>query len=63
MYNSHIYFFGILIFLSAMLTGIGLILGYDIKVFAGCLIISYTMLQTVVGIERNERERDEREDF
>ena len=60
MNNTHIYIFGIIVFCSAILTGTSLILNSPYyKVFGGVLLISYTVLQMLVGIERN----DEREDI
>jgi hypothetical protein len=60
MNKNHIYFFGLIVFCSANLTGVSLILGSPYyKFFGGILLIGYTVLQMLVGIERN----DEREDF
>ena len=57
MNKNHIYFFGLLVFCSAILTGTSLILNSPYyKVFGGVLIIGYTVLQMLVGIERDERE-------
>ena len=57
MNKTHVYIFGILVFASSILTGTSLILNSPYyKMFAGVLLISYTMLQMVVGIEKNERE-------
>ena len=57
-YKKHVYFFGIIVFISALLTGTCLI--YNIpyyKTFLGILIIAYTMLNVVTGIiNENERE-------
>ena len=58
--KNHIYFFGIMVFCSAILTGTSMILNSPyFKLFGGVLIIAYTVLQMLVGIERN----DEREDI
>jgi|TARA_R100001443_G_scaffold116667_2_gene137934 hypothetical protein len=58
--KNHIYFFGIMVFCSAILTGTSLILNSPYyKMFGGVMIIGYTVLQMLVGIERN----DEREDI
>ena len=55
--KGHIYFFGLIVFCSAILTGTSLILGSPYyKFFGGILIIAYTLLQMLVGIERDERE-------
>jgi len=60
MNKNHIYFFGLLVFCSAILTGTSLILNSPYyKVFGGVLIIGYTILQMLVGIERE----DERKNF
>ena len=57
-YKKHVYFFGVIVFISALLTGTCLI--YNIrhyKTFLGILIIAYTMLNVVTGIiNENERE-------
>ena len=55
--KTHIYIFGLIVFCSAILTGTSLILGSPYyKFFGGILIIGYTLLQMLVGIERDERE-------
>ena len=57
MNKNHIYIFGIMVFCSAILTGTSLILNSPYyKMFGGVLLISYTVLQMLVGIEQNERE-------
>lgn len=49
-----------MVFCSAILTGTSMILNSPyFKLFGGVLIIAYTVLQMLVGIERN----DEREDI
>jgi hypothetical protein len=49
-----------MVFCSAILTGTSLILNSPYyKMFGGVMIIGYTVLQMLVGIERN----DEREDI
>ncbi len=57
-YKKHVYFFGIIVFISALLTGICLICNIPYyKTFLGILIIGYTMLNLVTGIiNENERE-------
>ena len=58
--KTHIYIFGLIVFCSAILTGTSLILGSPYyKMFGGVLIISYTVLQMLVGIEKE----DERENI
>ena len=58
--KTHIYIFGLIVFCSAILTGTSLILGSPYyKLFGGVLIIGYTVLQMLVGIEKE----DERENF
>ena len=58
--KNHIYFFGLMVFCSAILTGTSMILNSPyFKIFGCVLIIAYTVLQMLVGIERN----DEREDI
>ena len=55
MNKNHIYIFSIMVFCSAILTGTSLILNSPYyKMFAGVLLISYTVLQMLAGIERNE---------
>ena len=57
MNNTHIYIFGIIVFCSSILTGTSLILNSPYyKMFGGVLLISYTVLQMLAGIEQNERE-------
>tara|TARA_R100000231_G_scaffold352_1_gene596 strand:+ start:810 stop:989 length:180 start_codon:yes stop_codon:yes gene_type:complete len=57
MNKNHIYIFGIIVFCSAILTGTSLLLNAPYyKMFGGVLLISYTVLQMLAGIERNERE-------
>jgi len=57
MNKNHIYIFALLVFCSAILTGTSLILNSPYyKLFGGILIIGYTVLQMLVGIEKNERE-------
>ena len=57
-YKKHVYFFGIIVFISALLTGTCLIANIPYyKTFLGILIIAYTMLNVVTGIiNENERE-------
>lgn len=58
--KTHIYIFALIVFCSAILTGTSLILGSPYyKLFGGVLIIGYTVLQMLVGIEKE----DERENF
>ena len=46
-----------MVFCSAILTGTSLILNSPYyKMFGGVLLISYTVLQMLAGIEQNERE-------
>ncbi len=57
MNRNHIYFFGILVFCSAILTGTSMILSSPYSgIFGGVLIISYTMLQMLIGVQKDERE-------
>tara|TARA_Y100001938_G_C7784557_1_gene279573 strand:+ start:82 stop:261 length:180 start_codon:yes stop_codon:yes gene_type:complete len=57
MNKNHIYIFGIIVFCSAILTGTSLLLNAPYyKMFGGVLLISYTVLQMLAGIERNEGE-------
>jgi len=59
MNNTHIYIFGIVVFCSSILTGTSMILNSPYyKVFGGILLISYTVLQMLVGIERNDEGED-----
>tara|TARA_R100000951_G_scaffold107171_1_gene102313 strand:+ start:56 stop:241 length:186 start_codon:yes stop_codon:yes gene_type:complete len=57
-YKKHVYFFGVIVFISALLTGTCLICNIPYyKTFLGILIIAYTMLNVVTGIiNENERE-------
>ena len=60
--NSHIRFLGAIVFICSLATGSSLIAQGQESLpsfFGGILLISYTLLQLVVGLYRN----DEREDF
>ena len=60
--NSHIRFLGAIVFICSLATGAALIAQSQESLpsfFGGILLISYTLLQLVVGLYRN----DEREDF
>jgi len=64
--NSHIRFLGIMVFVFAIFTGIALMLNNDYSLpslFGGILLISYTLLQLVVGLKKNEDDDDQREDI
>ena len=60
--NSHIRFLGAIVFICSLATGSALIADSAESLpsfFGGVLLISYTLLQLVVGLNRN----DERENF
>ena len=60
--NSHIRFLGAIVFICSLATGSALIAQCSESLpsfFGGILLISYTLLQLVVGLYRN----DEGEDF
>ena len=60
--NSHIRFLGAIVFICSLATGSALISQGQESLpsfFGGILLISYTLLQLVVGLYRE----DEREDF
>tara|TARA_R100000742_G_C4267896_1_gene86156 strand:+ start:433 stop:624 length:192 start_codon:yes stop_codon:yes gene_type:complete len=60
--NSHIRFLGAIVFICSLATGLALIANGQESLpsfFGGILLISYTLLQLVVGLYRN----DEGEDF
>ena len=60
--NGHIRFLGIMVFVFAIFTGIALMLNNDYSLqslFGGILLISYTLLQLVVGLKRNEDDKGE----
>lgn len=60
--NSHIRFLGAIVFICSLATGSAMIAQSEESLpsfFGGILLISYTLLQLVVGLYRN----DEREDF
>ena len=64
--NGHIRFLGIMVFVFAIFTGIALMLNNNYSLpslFGGILLISYTLLQLVVGLKRKDNEDDEGEDF
>ena len=59
MYDAHIRFLGALVFLFSIATGVALITKCDCyKLFCGILIVAYTLLQMVVGIKKNDDERE-----
>tara|TARA_R110002012_G_scaffold310086_1_gene517587 strand:- start:2286 stop:2471 length:186 start_codon:yes stop_codon:yes gene_type:complete len=60
MYESHVRFLGAIVLLCSIFTGIALISKCDcFKLFGGVLIISYTLLQVVVGYKNNEDEGED----
>ena len=64
--NSHIRFLGIMVFVFAIFTGIALMLNNDYSLpslFGGILLISYTLLQLVVGLKKNEDDDDKRKNI
>ena len=59
MYDAHIRFLGALVFLFSIATGVALITKCDCyKLFCGILIVAYTLLQMLVGIKKNDDERE-----
>jgi len=59
--KKEIQFFGVVVFGSAIFTGISLLFQHNsYKFFAGVLIIAYTLLQMLVGLKNNS---DEGKDF
>tara|TARA_R100001460_G_scaffold68024_1_gene108510 strand:+ start:31 stop:222 length:192 start_codon:yes stop_codon:yes gene_type:complete len=58
--NSHIRFWGAIVFISSLATGCALIAESNGSLkcfFGGVLLISYTLLQLIVGL-KNENERE-----
>ena len=61
-YNNHIRILGAITFFSSLLLGISLINNTGTSsFFGGVLVISYTLLQLVVGLK--DQNNDKREDF
>ena len=63
-YNNHIRILGAFTFISSLLLGISLINNTGTSsFFGGVLVISYTLLQLVVGLKSQTQDDDKREDF
>lgn len=63
-YNNHIRILGAITFISSLLLGISLINNTGTSsFFGGVLVISYTLLQLVVGLKSQTQDDDKREDF
>ena len=59
--NSHIRFLGAIVFICSLATGSALIADGQESLpsfFGGILLISYTLLQLVVGLNRNDEGKD-----